>query len=54
MIPITTITQKGSSLKLELKPIGGAYTGELREGALAGQWTQGPGTFPLVFKRPAK
>jgi len=39
---------------LELKRIGGAFTGELKEGMLAGEWTQGPGTFPLVFKRPAK
>lgn len=54
VIPITTITQKGFSLKLELKSINGAFTGELKEGTLAGQWTQGPGTFPLVFKRPAK
>jgi len=54
VIPITTITQKGSSLKLELKSISGAFTGELKEGTLAGEWTQGPGTFPLVFKRPAK
>jgi hypothetical protein len=54
VIPITTITQKGFSLKLELKSINGAFTGELKEGTLAGQWTQGPGTFQLVFKRPAK
>jgi len=54
VIPITTITQKGSSLKLELKSINGAFTGELKEGTLAGQWTQGPGTFQLVFKRSAK
>jgi hypothetical protein len=54
VIPITTITQKGSSLKLELKSINGVYAGEVKDGTLAGQWTQGPGTFPLVFKRPAK
>ena len=53
-IPITTITQKGSSLKVELKSINGAYAGEVKDGTLAGQWTQGPGTFPLVFRRPAK
>jgi len=39
---------------LELKRIGGAFTGELKEGPLAGEWTQGLVTFPLVFKRPAK
>jgi len=53
-IPITTITQKGSSLKLELKSINGSYNGELKEVVLTGEWTQGPGTFPLVFKRAAK
>jgi len=51
-IPITTITQKGSNLKLELKTIGGAYDGDLRAGTLVGHWTQGGGTLPLTFKRP--
>ena len=51
-IPITTITQKGSNLKLELKSIDGSYDGDLTEGALVGHWTQGGGTLPLTFKRP--
>jgi len=51
-IPITTITQKGSNLKLELKTIGGTYDGDLTGGELVGHWTQGGATFPLTFKRP--
>ncbi|MBZ5592331.1 MAG: hypothetical protein LAP39_08845 [Acidobacteriia bacterium] len=51
-IPITTITQKGSNLTLELKTIGATYDGDLMEGALVGHWTQGGATFPLTFKRP--
>jgi hypothetical protein len=53
-IPITTITQKDSSLKFEIKTINATYAGDLKEGALVGQWTQGPSTFPLTFKRPAQ
>jgi len=53
-IPITTITQKGSSVKLELKTINGIFKGELKNGALGGDWSQGPGTLPLTFQRPAK
>jgi len=51
-IPITTITQKGSNLKLELKSINGAYDGDLTEAALVGHWAQNGATFPLTFKRP--
>jgi hypothetical protein len=53
-IPITTITQKGSNLRLDLRTISCTFAGDLKEGALAGEWTQGPGTLPLTFKRPAK
>jgi hypothetical protein len=53
-IPITTITAQGSNLKLELKSIAGTFEGDLKDGTLVGQWTQGPGTLPLTFKRPAK
>jgi hypothetical protein len=49
---ITTITQKDSNLKLELKPIQGSYDGDLTNGALVGHWTQRGATFPLTFRRP--
>jgi len=51
-IPITTITQKGSNLKLELNSINGTYDGDLTGRELVGHWTQGGATFPLTFKRP--
>lgn len=51
-IPITTITQNGSNLKLEVKTIEGAYDGDLTNGALVGHWTQRGATFPLTFRRP--
>lgn len=51
-IPITTITQKGSNLKFEVKTVGGSYEGDLTDGALVGHWMQGGGTLPLTLKRP--
>ena len=50
-IPITTITQTGSQLTLELPSIGGSYSGELKDGKLVGTWKQGPGSAPLEFTR---
>ena len=50
-IPITSITQKDSNLKLEVKSIAATYNGDFKAGALAGEWTQGGGTLPLNFKR---
>ena len=52
-VPLTTITQKDGKLVLEVKTIGGSFTGELKNGELAGEWTQGRGSLPLVMKRPA-
>ncbi len=54
-LQITTITQKDSNLRFEIKAVGGVYSGDLnKEGMLMGQWTQGGGSLPLTFKRPAK
>jgi hypothetical protein len=50
-IPISTIVQSGTQLKLRLPAIAGAYEGALANGELTGTWTQGPVTLPLVFKR---
>jgi hypothetical protein len=50
-IPIAAVVQNGMQLKLLLPAIAGSYEGELKEGQLTGTWSQGPGTFPLVFKR---
>jgi hypothetical protein len=53
-IPISTITQEETRVKLILSTISGTFEGELKGGELAGTWTQGPLTRPLVFKRAAK
>jgi len=50
-IPITTITQAGSHLTLELPSIAGSYSGDLKDGKLVGTWSQGPGSAPLDFTR---
>ena len=50
-IPITTITQAGSQLTLELPAIAGTYSGDLKDGKLVGTWSQGPGSAPLEFTR---
>ena len=53
-IPVTSITQTGSQLKFTITTINAGYTGDLKDGQLTGTWSQGPGSWPLVFKRPAK
>jgi hypothetical protein len=50
-IPVATVTQEGSRLKLLVTVIGGTFDGELKGGELAGTWMQGPLNLPLVFKR---
>jgi hypothetical protein len=52
-IPVTTVTRNGSSLKLEVKGVGGVFDGTL-DAALAkidGTWKQGGGSLPLVLTR---
>jgi hypothetical protein len=51
-IPITTITQKASSITLDVKAVRGSYSGALNpEGTeLAGTLTQGAATLPLTFR----
>jgi hypothetical protein len=52
-IPITTITQKASSLILDVKVVGGTYSGALSADGteLVGTWTEGPLVLPLTFRR---
>ena len=50
-IPVATVTQGGSKVKLLVTMISGTFDGELKGGELAGTWTQGPLNLPLVFKR---
>jgi hypothetical protein len=52
-IPVTTVTRSGSSLKLELKQIAGAFEGKISSdlATIEGTWTQGGVALPLVLKR---
>jgi hypothetical protein len=50
-IPISTIAQTGSRVKFTVNMISGAFEGELKGAEIAGTWTQGPLSLPLVFKR---
>ncbi len=52
-IPITTISQSVLKVSLEVKVIGGAYSGALNiEGTeLTGTWTQGGFSAPLTFRK---
>jgi pimeloyl-ACP methyl ester carboxylesterase len=52
-LPVTAVTRNGSSLKLELKGIGGVFEGKIDKSltSIEGTWTQGGATFPLVLKR---
>jgi hypothetical protein len=54
-IPIAVITQKASSLTLDLRAVGASYSGVLNPDAteLAGTYTQGSLVLPLTFGRAA-
>jgi hypothetical protein len=54
-IPIATITQKASTVTLDVKAVGGSYSGTLNsEGTeLVGTLTQGAATLPLTLRRAA-
>lgn len=49
----TAVSRNGSSLKIELKGIGGTFEGTIDDGrtVIEGTWTQGAGRLPLVLKR---
>jgi hypothetical protein len=53
-IPVATVTQEGTRVKLIVSLISGMFDGELKAGELAGTWTQGPLSAPLVFKRTTR
>jgi hypothetical protein len=52
-IPVTTITQKGTKLSLEVKAVGGGYEGEMnKEGTqINGMWSQLGQSTPLLLKK---
>ena len=49
-IPVGTTTIVGGRITLDIPVIRASFTGELRDGRIEGQFTQG-GTLPLVFQR---
>ncbi len=51
--PATGVTRKGSSLKLELKQVGGGFEGKINKDrtVIDGNWSQGAGTLSLSLKR---
>lgn len=52
-IPVTAVTRDGSSLKIEMKQIAGAFDGKIAKDltSIEGTWTQLGGSIPLVLKR---
>jgi hypothetical protein len=53
-IPVTTVTINDKQLQLEVRTVSGTYSGTLGgNGEISGEWSQGPGHFPLTFKRVA-
>jgi hypothetical protein len=52
-IPISSVTQKDSSLVLEVSAVGGTYKGNINAAGnqLTGTWTQGMGSLPLVLNK---
>lgn len=52
-IPVSAVSQKGNDVKLELSGIAAGYQGKLNTAGteITGEWKQGGGTLPLIFKR---
>jgi hypothetical protein len=52
-IPVSSITRTNTSLKFEMKAIGGAYDGSISQdlSTFTGIWTQMGKSLPLTFKR---
>jgi len=52
-IPVSSITRTNTSLKFEMKAIGGAYDGSISQdlSTFTGTWTQMGKSLPLTFKR---
>ena len=52
-LSVTTVTRTGATLRLELKRIGGTFTGTIADDrqTIDGTWTQAGGSAPLVLTR---
>jgi uncharacterized protein len=51
--PATSVTRKGSSVKVAMNQIGGVFEGKISKGlnSISGDWSQGPENLPLVLNR---
>jgi len=52
-LPTTSVTREGSSLRIEVEKIHGAFDGTISAdlSSIDGKWSQGGGTLPLLLKR---
>jgi uncharacterized protein len=52
-LPTTSVTRDGSSLRIEVEKIHGAFDGTISAdlSSIDGKWSQGGGTLPLLLKR---
>jgi hypothetical protein len=54
-IPVTSVTQQGTKLRLKVDAVGGGFEADLGpDGAITGNWTQQGSSVPLVFRKAAK
>ena len=54
-IPVSSVSIEGDAVSYEVKIVNGSFKGKLNgdKSEIAGQWTQGPNTLPLTFKKKA-
>lgn len=50
-MPVTRITEEGSHVKLVITMVSGGFEGDVKGDEIAGTWTQGPLSLPLVLTR---
>jgi hypothetical protein len=56
-LPLADVVQKGSAVEFQLPLVNGGYKGTLNKEAtqMAGDWSQGGASLPLILKKsPAK
>jgi hypothetical protein len=51
--PATSVTRKGSSVKVAMNQISGVFQGKISKGldSISGDWSQGPENLPLVLRK---
>jgi hypothetical protein len=50
-MPVTSIAEEKTRLKLAVAMVSGGFEGEIKGDEISGTWTQGGGSLPLVLKR---